>query len=77
MNRVEYEGKSTTIRNAIVDPGGPVVIILVSGSEVRGFDPGRDRWMFAERKILSMTSYGREVKLCRRFTARKKTSSRN
>ena len=51
----------------LVDPDGPVVIILASGSEVRGFDPGI--------KILSMTSFGREVKQyvpCRRFTARKK-----
>ena len=30
-----------------VDPGGPVVIILASGSEVRGLDPGR---IFSERK---------------------------
>ena len=30
-----------------VDPGGLGVIILASGSEVRGFDPGRD---FSERK---------------------------
>ena len=33
-----------------VDPSGPVVIILVSGSEVCGFDPGRGRWIFPERK---------------------------
>ena len=33
-----------------VDPGGPVVIILSSGSEVRGFDPGRSRWIYSERK---------------------------
>ena len=33
-----------------VDPGGPVVIILASGSEIRGFDPGRGRWIFSERK---------------------------
>ena len=33
-----------------VDPGGPLVIILASGSEVRGFDPGRGRWIFSERK---------------------------
>ena len=26
-----------------VDPGGPVVIILASGSEVRGFDPGEHK----------------------------------
>ena len=64
-----------------VDPGGPVVIILASGSEVRRFDPGRGRWiLFQSVEILSMTSFGREVKpwvLCRRFTARKRTSSWN
>ena len=27
-----------------------MVIILASGSEVRGFDPGRGRWIFSERK---------------------------
>ena len=32
------------------DPGGPVVIILASGSDVGGFDPGRGRWIFSERK---------------------------
>ena len=31
-----------------VDPGGPVVIILSSGSEVCGFDPGRGRCIFSE-----------------------------
>ena len=34
----------------IVDPGGPVVIILATGSEVRGFKPGRSRWIFSELK---------------------------
>ena len=34
----------------IVDPCGPVVIILASGPEVRGFDPDRGRWIFSERK---------------------------
>ena len=33
-----------------VDPGGPVVIIPASGSEVRGCDPCRDRWILSERK---------------------------
>ena len=33
-----------------VDPGGPVVIILAYGSEVRGFDPGWSRWIFSECK---------------------------
>ena len=33
-----------------VDPGGPVVNILATGSEVRGFKPGRGRWIISERK---------------------------
>ena len=32
------------------------------GSEVRGFKPGRGRWIFQSVKILSITSIGREVK---------------
>ena len=45
-----------------------------------GFKPGQGRWFFQSVKILSMTSFGREVKPwvpCRRFTARKRTSSWN
>ena len=38
-----------------------MVIILASGSEVRGFDPGRGHGFFQSLKILSMTSFGREV----------------
>ena len=34
----------------VVYPGGQVVIILASGSEVRGFDPGRGQWIFSVRK---------------------------
>ena len=33
-----------------VDPGGPVVITLAVGSEVRGFKPGWGRWIFSECK---------------------------
>ena len=40
--------KSSTCKS--VDPGGPVVITLSSGFEVRGFDPGRGRWIFSESK---------------------------
>ena len=36
-------------------------IILAIGSEVRGIKPDRGRWIFSERKILSMTSFGMEV----------------
>ena len=32
------------------DPSDLEVIILSSGSEVRGFDPGQNRWIFSERK---------------------------
>ena len=34
--------------NKRVDLGGPVAI-LATGSEVRGFNPGRSRWIFSER----------------------------
>ena len=30
----------------IWDMSTPVVILLTSGSEVRGFDPGRGQWIF-------------------------------
>ena len=33
-----------------VNSGGPVVIILATGSEVHGFKPGQGRWIFSERK---------------------------
>ena len=45
-----------------VDPGGPVEIILATGSEVHGFKPVRVGGFFQSIKILSMTSFGREVK---------------
>jgi hypothetical protein len=38
-----------------------MVIVLAIGSKVRGFKPGRGRWIFKGDKILS-TSFGREVK---------------
>jgi hypothetical protein len=43
--------------------GGLVVSILATGTRVRGFKPGRSRWIFrASEKILSMPSFGGEVK---------------
>ena len=38
--------------------GGLVVSMLASGTRVRGFEPGRSRWIF----FLSMPSFGGEVK---------------
>jgi hypothetical protein len=45
--------------------GGLVVSMLVSGSRVRGFIPGRSRWIFTSVKILSMPPFGGEVKALR------------
>ena len=33
-----------------VDPGGPMVNILATGSGVRRFKPGRGQWIFSESK---------------------------
>ena len=38
------------ITRAWINPDGPVVIILATGSEVRGFKPGRGQWIISERK---------------------------
>jgi hypothetical protein len=49
-----------------------VVSMLASGTRVRGFKPGRSRRIFSGEKILSLPSFGRDVKpfaLCRRFAA--------
>ena len=40
----------TSIEDRQGDPGGPVVIILVTGSEVRRFKPSWGRWIFSEHK---------------------------
>ena len=69
-----------SLSNEAIDPGRPMVIILASGSEDRGFDPAWVDGFFQSVKILSMTSFGREVNPwvpCRRLQARKRTSSRN
>jgi hypothetical protein len=42
--------------------GGLVVRMLASFSRVRGFKPGLSRWIFLYIKILSMPSFGGEVK---------------
>jgi hypothetical protein len=42
--------------------GGLVVSMLAFGSRVRGFKPGRSPWILLYIKILSMSSFGGEVK---------------
>ena len=42
--------------------GGLVVSMLASGTQGRGFKPGRSRWIFTSVKILNMPSSGGEVK---------------
>ena len=48
--------------------------MLVFGTQVRGFKPGRSRWIFQGEKILNTPSFGGEVKpsVPRRFTACKR-----
>jgi hypothetical protein len=42
--------------------GGVMVVLLATGLNVRGYKPGRERWIFKEMKISSATSFGRDVK---------------
>ena len=44
------DGLALLALKCFVNPGDPVIIILATGSEVRGFKPGRGRWIFSERK---------------------------
>jgi hypothetical protein len=56
--------------------GGLAVSMLASGTQYRGFAPGRSRRIFSGENILSMPSFGREVKPfapCRRFAACQRT----
>jgi hypothetical protein len=56
--------------------GGLVVSMLASGTQVRGFKLGRSGRIFSGEKILSMPSFGGEVKPslpCRRFAACKRS----
>jgi uncharacterized membrane protein YccC len=59
-------GKSRTIRRGLIDAldgfCGLVVSMLASGTLGREFKPGRSRWIFTNVKILSMPSFGGEVK---------------
>jgi hypothetical protein len=54
-----------------------VVSMLASGTQVRGFKPGRNLRIFrAKKKILSMPSFERKIKPsvpCRRFAACKRS----
>jgi ATP:corrinoid adenosyltransferase len=46
--------------------------MLASGTRVRVFKPGKSRRIFSGEKVLSMPSFGREVRSfapCRRFAA--------
>jgi hypothetical protein len=57
------KGKDRLLVNLSTDGlGGLVVSMLASGSRVRGFKPGRSRWIFTSVKILSMPSFGAPTK---------------
>jgi hypothetical protein len=56
--------------------GGLGVSVLASGTQVRGFKPGRSRRIFKGGKILTTPSFGRKVKPwvpCHRFAACKRS----
>jgi hypothetical protein len=56
--------------------GGLTVSMLLSGTQVHGFKPGRSRRIFQVKEILNMPSFGGEVKPsvpCCRFTACKRS----
>ena len=56
--------------------GGLGISVLAFGTQVCGFKPDRNRWIFQGEKILSTPSFGEEVKPsvpCRRFTACKRS----
>ena len=67
------------VNTMIVDPGSPVVIILATGFDVRRFKNGQGKWIFSERKSPEydlLWKGSKAVGHVRRFTARKRTSSR-
>jgi hypothetical protein len=58
---VEY-GKVSFPFQSLDGFGGLVVSMLASGSRVRGFKSGRSRWIFLYIKILSLPSFGGDIK---------------
>jgi hypothetical protein len=63
---------NTAVRLSVDGFGGLVVSMLDSGARVRGFKPGRTRWIFRASEI----SFGVEVKesvSCPSFAACKRT----
>jgi hypothetical protein len=71
---IKHTSRSLTILTESF--GGLVVSVLASGTQDRGFKPGRSRWIFTDVKILSMPSSGGQVKEsvpCLSFAACKRT----
>jgi hypothetical protein len=65
-----------TIHTSLRGFGGLGVSAVASGTQIRGFKPGRSCRIFKGGKVLSTPSFGREVKPwvpCRRFAACKRT----
>jgi hypothetical protein len=66
----------TTVLALASSFGGLVVSMLASGTQDRGFASCRSRRIFSGKKILSISSFGKEVKPftpCRRFAACQRT----
>jgi hypothetical protein len=50
------------LRLDLIALGGVIVIVLTTESKLRGFKPGRERWIFRAMKIRSTTSFGVKIK---------------
>ena len=62
---LEVLGLAMRVKKACLvwdDPGGPVVVILITVPEVRGFKPGQGRWIFSERKNPEYAFHGKGSK---------------
>jgi hypothetical protein len=76
FERDRDEERVHLVRSSISGFGGLAVSVMASGTQVRGFKPGRIRRNFKGGKILSTPFFGREVKPwvpCRRFAACKRS----
>jgi hypothetical protein len=67
------EDLSNRVSNIIRRYKDHIAASVSSGTQDRGFAPGRSRRIFRAKKILSMPSLGREVKPFRRFATRQRT----
>jgi len=63
VNRIINSSINERVTQQVDDFGGLVVSMLTSGTRVRGFKPGRSRWIIrASQKSSALPSFGGDVK---------------